>query len=50
MYILLRRIFFMRRLAMKDLIIVGSGPAGLSAALTAKRRNLDWNIVNLQEL
>ena len=27
---------------MKDLIIIGSGPAGLSAALTAKRRNLDF--------
>ena len=27
---------------MKDLIIIGSGPAGVSAALTAKRRNLDF--------
>lgn len=28
----------------KDLVIIGSGPAGLSAALTAKNRNLDFLI------
>lgn len=28
---------------MQDLIIIGSGPAGLSAALTAKKRNLDFS-------
>lgn len=35
--------------AIKDLIIVGAGPAGLSAALTAKKHNLSYLVLDQQD-
>jgi thioredoxin reductase (NADPH) len=32
-------------MSVRDLIIVGAGPSGLSAAIAAKRRNLDYHII-----
>lgn len=35
--------------SMYDLVIVGAGPAGLSAALTAKKHNLSYMVIDQQE-
>jgi thioredoxin reductase (NADPH) len=32
-------------MSVRDLIIVGAGPSGLSAAIAAKRRNLDYQVI-----
>src|SRR6266700_1182254 len=32
-------------MSIRDLIIVGAGPSGLSAAIAAKRRGLDYQVV-----
>src|SRR5438270_13965382 len=32
-------------MSVRDLIIVGAGPSGLSAAIAAKRRDLDYQII-----
>src|SRR5580692_11596107 len=32
-------------MSVRDIIIVGAGPSGLSAAIAAKRRNLDYQVV-----
>src|SRR3954466_7094874 len=32
-------------MSIRDLIIVGAGPSGLSAAIAAKRRNLDYQVI-----
>src|SRR5262245_1522722 len=32
-------------MSVRDLIIVGAGPSGLSAAIAAKRRGLDYQVV-----
>src|SRR5918992_40173 len=32
-------------MSVRDLIIVGAGPSGLSAAIAAKKRNLDYHVL-----
>src|ERR1700730_17436915 len=32
-------------MSVRDLIIVGAGPSGLSAAIAAKQRNLDYQVI-----
>src|SRR6266581_9021170 len=32
-------------MSIRDLIIVGAGPSGLSAAIAAKRRGLDYQVI-----
>src|ERR1043165_2628366 len=32
-------------MSVRDVIIVGAGPSGLSAAIAAKRRNLDYQVL-----
>src|SRR5689334_4703361 len=32
-------------MSVRDLIIIGAGPSGLSAAIAAKRRNLDYQVI-----
>src|SRR4026209_953914 len=32
-------------MSVRDLIIVGAGPSGLSAAIAAKRRGLDYQVI-----
>ena len=36
---------FKRRMCMRDLIIIGSGPAGLSAAIYGRRAGLDTLVI-----
>src|SRR5471030_1360969 len=32
-------------MSVRDVIIIGAGPSGLSAAIAAKRRNLDYHVL-----
>src|ERR1700754_718800 len=35
----------MMRMSLRDVIVVGAGPSGLSAAIAAKRRGLDYQVL-----
>src|SRR5947207_15616571 len=35
----------MKAMSVRDVLIVGAGPSGLSAAIAAKRRGLDYQII-----
>src|SRR6202795_3965038 len=35
----------MERMSVRDLIVVGAGPSGLSAAIAAKQRGLDYQVL-----
>src|SRR4026207_658609 len=37
-------------MSVRDLIIVGAGPSGLSAAIAAKRRGLDYQVIEQRVL
>jgi thioredoxin reductase/Pyruvate/2-oxoacid:ferredoxin oxidoreductase delta subunit len=41
---------FVREKGIRDLVIVGAGPAGISAALTAKKHQLDFEILEQESL
>ena len=41
---------FVREKGIRDLVIVGAGPAGISAALTAKKHQLDFEILEQDSL
>ena len=34
----------MIRMSLRDVIVIGAGPSGLSAAIAAKRRGLDYQV------
>src|SRR6185436_18995160 len=35
----------MMRMSLRDVIVIGAGPSGLSAAIAAKRRDLDYQVL-----
>src|SRR3954466_4421688 len=39
------RVRYDRTMSVRDLIIVGAGPSGLSAAIAAKQRDLDYHVI-----